>query len=235
MAGVTRRLHINERRPGGQEQAVCQKKGGSMSARSMAAGLVLGSMWAVGCTAVHTQMLGPTDNRGIVYYLPKGVTTVSVVEVKRPDKSVGQALRLGETTYLPDTNQAYCLNHKPSVWADDDLAVTLTPEGLLSRIAVSTQDRTADVVVQIAKAAAALAPGAVGEETVLYSAPLDLTDRQAVEAFNAVLAKQYTGLKLAVDAGALAAESPAPPRSLAGVACATTVTRRCVLSPGQPG
>jgi hypothetical protein len=44
-----------------------------------------------------------------------------------------------------------------------------------------------------------------------------LTDRQAVDAFNAVLAKQYTGLKLAVDAGALAVASPAPPQSLAGV------------------
>lgn len=181
-------------------------------------GLVLTCALLAGCASLRTAPLSEGVSQGIVYYLPKGLTPVEVVEIRKANAPPTRTLRLGETQYVADTAHPCRLLPQPSLWSDDAVKVTLAPEGFLAGVDVTAHDRTGDIVVRLAKAAATLAPAAVGEQVVVYSALVDLTDSAAVQRLNAVLAESCKGLAIAVDAGpAGPAATPPPPAPASGI------------------
>ena len=57
------------------------------------------------------------------------------------------------TELIPDPECFYTLMYEGSSWAHDNVTVTLSKEGLLQRVQVTTEDKTPEIVVKIAEIA----------------------------------------------------------------------------------
>lgn len=86
-------------------------------------------------------------------------------------------------SYVPDPNLQFVLNYRPAATAEDDVKITIGKNGLLSKVAVTTEDKTGAIVlklIEIGKEAAKI--GAIfGEagETLVYDTTFDPFDRAA--------------------------------------------------------
>lgn len=124
-------------------------------------------------------------------------------------------LELAAEPVIPDTSQRFMLSLSHQVMNDDDLKIQTSETGLLKSLSATSTDRTGDVLVEIAKAAAQVAklvagfpPGAVpvvradgapGCDEYKERHYVDPSDRKSVAVIQARLAARADGPQLIVE------------------------------------
>ncbi len=127
--------------------------------------LASGTALIAGCVGIGSAEFG----QGIVYHLPRSLLTITVVQytaegrtwyqIGRPKKA-GSAQtpvdvydELGdiESVSIPDAGQRYVAKYNPSAMSDDRLCISRSPTGLLQDVNFASDDRTAEVVFNIAR------------------------------------------------------------------------------------
>lgn len=89
------------------------------------------------------------------------------------------ALTFVGVNYTPDPNCQFLLDYHAVAMADDDVKVTIGSDGLLTKVDVTSEDKTAAIIlklVDIAKEAAKISILAEGEK-IVYEAKFDPFDR----------------------------------------------------------
>jgi hypothetical protein len=100
---------------------------------------------------------------GSAYSLPR-----AVLDVKLTDIAGDLVLTIGQPEYVPDEHYTYLLQYKPSMLASDTAELTIDPKtNLLQTVNGTAEDKTSQVVVQLAEAAAMLAQAATAEEGIV--------------------------------------------------------------------
>jgi hypothetical protein len=84
------------------------------------------------------------------YFLPKALLHL---DGERKAGSSECTLILKDVVYAPDPRYLFGLRHLRNIFADDNVKVTLTPSGLLSKIEITTEDKTGQVIVKLAELA----------------------------------------------------------------------------------
>jgi len=97
-----------------------------------------------GCAVLSSETLEQLNKddrapRGTYYALPKGIVTATL-QVNQQD--VAFTLTVDGPAYVPDLAHAYYLGYKAHPSYKDDIRITTTKEGLLTRVASSTTDQT---------------------------------------------------------------------------------------------
>lgn len=107
-------------------------------------------------------------------------------------------LTLVGVNYIPDANRQFLLDYHAVATADDDVKVSIGSDGLLTKIDVTSEDKTAAIIlklVDIAKEAAKIAILSEGGTTV-YEATFDPFDRLESSKVNRDLAAFNCSYKL---------------------------------------
>lgn len=141
-------------------------------------------------------------------------------------------LTLKETLTEPDPRYMFSLSHLSDIFADDQVTITLSANGLLTKVETTSEGKAGQVLVKLAelakeimKASAGLPTDvrvlAFGKEPFQYEVILDPTDAKAIETVNADLNKR--GCNLLVDV-----LPPAFPS-------ATEVVQNAIQRPGPTG
>src|SRR5262249_52813617 len=113
---------------------------------------IIGSITSGRAVIQSRRSAGTGDEEAdLLYYLPMAAlqvkATAKVVITKSiPDGLIVDARLAGlelENTVLiqPDTDSPILASYTPSIFANDDVRVTATPQGLLENITVTTEDR----------------------------------------------------------------------------------------------
>jgi hypothetical protein len=120
---------------------------------------------------------------GSAYSLPK-----AVLDVKLTDSKGNLILTIGEPEYIPDEHHTYFLEYRPNAFASDTVELTIDPKtNLLQTVNATAEDKTSQVIVELAKAAAKvamIAQAAVepGGEVVIFERKIDPANDTAVAA-----------------------------------------------------
>ncbi len=99
----------------------------------------------------------------VYYYLPESIlkirTSVKVAVIyNSDDNTVNASSRIIEqnfattTEIIADTKDLLSLNYKPNVFMADDIKYVVNTKGLLETVNITTEDRTADIIAQLAEA-----------------------------------------------------------------------------------
>lgn len=111
-----------------------------------------------GCTVLTSDLPSDliADGRppdGVNYMLPKGVVTVTLAV---NEKSGIFDLSVSDPEYVPDTSHRFFLRYRPHPTYEDKITVTMLDDGrpFVKSISADTTDRTKDIIVNLAKAAA---------------------------------------------------------------------------------
>lgn len=158
-----------------------------------------------GCATVTTsrhvdaKVSLPSDHAALRYFLPKGVIRVAVMKkdlgvpvggAANAPHTLSYRLDVSDVSYVPDYSQGYELHYHPSIWAEDAVTVTANSKGLLSKVQVTTEDKTGAIFLKLAelgkeavKAAFVSFETKPGEE-VVYEEILDPLDAAAVVALD---------------------------------------------------
>jgi len=176
-----------------------------------------GVLMLAGCAAhVDTFCAVPCAvNEGVPYYLPKQLAKVTVVEVEPGRHSA----ILGNAPPVADANQFYAAAPQRNVWKSKTVDIRTTPDGLLSSVYTTSENRNAGIAdnirlnttfynkeglkdelvrnlhyVEDAKVAAV-----AGREAgvVAFEATFDPSSYGDVERINCSLAKYGMGLEIA--------------------------------------
>gem|GEM_PF-3352737 len=143
---------------------------------TMSALLLLAAVMAAGCTQrlVISQPIatepdaGDEERGGLVYSLPMTVIAVAGAQ-DRTTKAVTYTVT---PAILPDPSARYRLKYGPSGFTDDDLNLATDSTGLLTSSKANATDKTGEIIVAIAKTAAAggmqLAPSATKAKVEAY-------------------------------------------------------------------
>ena len=196
----------------------------ALRARHLA--ILLATFGAVaGCTGIRSL----TFDEGVVYFLPRTVLTITVTQYN--DKVAGRtwyqiggykpgsdpakdAPTLAEivSDTIPDIDHRYVAKYRPSPMHDDRLCISRTKTGLLQDVHFASDDRTSEVVFNIARFIA----GSIGGErktgvTVFdpnntdnkpiiraYTGRLDPLNTRDIAVFNEAM-RQVFGEKIEID------------------------------------
>lgn len=187
-------------------------------ATGMAATLIL-----AGCVGIESQ----TFDEGVVYHLPRTLLTITVTQTKYDGRtwyqlgagSIAKGADNKESVSLldeipsksiPDPGHRYVAKYRPSPMSDDRLCISRSPTGLLYDVNFASDDRTSEVVFNIARFIAGSIGGPkqtgviVGELEV--DAPIthsetrnvDPLDQASVTNFNTVMSNAF-GESIALD------------------------------------
>jgi len=137
---------------------------------------------SAGCGAILGSVGGKLPaSGGLAYSLPK-----AVLDVKLTDSSGDLVLTIGEPEYIADERYTYLLQYRPNAFASDTAELTVDAKtNLLQTVNSTAEDKTSQVIVELAKAAAKaamLAQAAAGEEIVILERKIDPADDNAVAA-----------------------------------------------------
>jgi hypothetical protein len=104
---------------------------------------------------------GP-EQADLLYYLPtaslqvKATATVVISRNPTDNKVVATrlaALQLENTVVMqPDTSQLFMANYTSSIFSNDELHLTATPQGLLENVSSTTEDRITNIIGQLMEA-----------------------------------------------------------------------------------
>jgi hypothetical protein len=92
------------------------------------------------------------------------------------------AIKLVETSYVPDPNLQFILNYKALATSEDDVKVTIGANGLLSKIVVTSEDKSGAIILKLIDIGKEVAKmGVIFSEgpQVVYDATFDPFDLQA--------------------------------------------------------
>lgn len=116
------------------------------------------------CTVVKTNFSSAAKKDATVYYylpesLIKIVATTKVAEYYNVDDSLlNPKTRVIEQSFtttsemIADTKDLLSLNYTPNILMSDDIKYEVNAKGLLSNVAITTDDRTAEIVAKLAGA-----------------------------------------------------------------------------------
>lgn len=108
-----------------------------------------------GCSAVIQSKKEPANNTtGIFYSLPKGIVQLKFMPLNSREK---QPLLQVMTKYVPDPERHFNLYYNRNIAYDDNISISVSREGLLKSIEVTTEDKTKDVVVTVVEIAKEIA------------------------------------------------------------------------------
>ena len=99
-------------------------------------------------TAQDSTQANPRAANSLMYYLPSG--RLHIIGTK--DDSETWTLNI-ETTYVPDVHYAIYLSYQDSPLSEDDILVSLSPEGFLAKIESTTEDKTPAIAIAAAQLA----------------------------------------------------------------------------------
>jgi hypothetical protein len=168
-----------------------------------------------GCVALRSEL----NDQGMVYHLPKSILSIAIWEhfdqdtgrvwyhlggVKEGAPAEGDASNLTDEikpTTIPDPRHRYVIKYRPSPFSDDRLCLSRSPSGLLHDVQFAADDRTPQVVFNVARfisgAVGAAKPAYFVEERSkepgkgirrrAYSARVDPFEDDDIEAFNQAL------------------------------------------------
>ena len=127
----------------------------------------------------------PTTGGGIQYSLPK-----ASIKVKLSEKNEVLRVTMEQPTLGADPEHTYLLRYKTSPFASDKFDIEVDSNtGLLKKIDMTADDKTGDIIVEIAKAVVAESSETDGE-TVLDERIVDPTNKSELDtvskAFNAI-------------------------------------------------
>lgn len=133
-----------------------------------------------GCTVITSQPLTKETTEAVAFYvLPK-----AVIEVALWEDNGQYAIQHLATELVPDTNHAYTIAYNPSVFASDDVQISVVTKGYLDKVSVTTDVVVDDVIIDLAKGLASLVPKATqpsGKRVGTYKLdPTNPTDLKAV-------------------------------------------------------
>jgi hypothetical protein len=131
------------------------------------------SLTAFGCVAIESQV----RDEGVVYHLPRTLLTISVTQYN--DRAAGRTWYQIRGSYrpptdkveagfddtirsasIPDPGHRYVAKYRPDAMSDDRLCIARSQTGLLREINFASDDRTPEVVFNIARFIA----GSIGGE-----------------------------------------------------------------------
>jgi hypothetical protein len=138
---------------------------------------------SVGCGSIVGSVGGKLPaSGGLVYSLPK-----AVLDVKLTDSDGDLVLTIGEPEYIADERYTYLLQYRPNAFASDTAELTVDAKtNLLQTVNSTAEDKTGQIIVELAKAAAKaamlaqLAPEKGG--IVIFERKIDPADDNAVAA-----------------------------------------------------
>jgi len=177
-----------------------------------------------GCVAIESSSI---NDRGIVYFLPKSILTITVIQYKdiangRTWYQIGgNTKKKGEGTAetdlsvleiesnpIPDIDHRYVALYRPSVTSDDRFCVARSTEGLLQELDFASDDRTPAIAFNIARAIKAALPSPTGLTGIgtatdsvqvrSYTGRIDPTRRHDRIVFNRALLEMF-GEHLEID------------------------------------
>jgi hypothetical protein len=152
----------------GRRDAAC---GVGMSRAALVA-LAAVSSALVGCVAIQSELY----DEGVVYHLPRTVLTITVTQYN--DRAAGRTwYQIGKykagasgaqptlvdeigSAPVPDPGHRYVAKYRPDAMSDDRLCISRSQTGLLRDLVFASDDRTPEVVFNIARFIA----GSLGEE-----------------------------------------------------------------------
>lgn len=160
-----------------------------------------------GCSTVETKPLSANaalnpKNAAVQYYMPKGVVTVSVIQTDAvaPSKTPTFRLSMSDVAYVPDTSQRLGLYYDRNILAEDIVTVGVSAKGLLTKVNVSSEDKTGAIAVKMAELAKEVSKFGILEnkpgETTVFQQTIDPFDGAAVAAVNTAIAPQNLNLKI---------------------------------------
>lgn len=155
----------------------------SLRAR-VASGLVLAGL--AGCSGpIVTEPDSPAAaaRPGIAYFLPTARVLVTVSLV-----SGSLTLEIGQPILMADSSAAYRLALRPSIAANEKIAVQVTPTGLLSKIDTQSDGQLDEAIVAAVKSAAVIESQLVRDERAIFATLIDperlANDPVALDALN---------------------------------------------------
>lgn len=116
---------------------------------------VISILTFTGCASVIQSKREPANNTtGIFYSLPKGIIQIKFMPLNSREK---QPMLQVMTKYVPDPELHFNLYYNRNIAYDDNINVSVSKEGLLNSIEVTTEDKTKDVVVTVVEIAKEIA------------------------------------------------------------------------------
>ena len=157
---------------------------------------------------------------GAGYQATPGVSTVSAAGAGNGDSAfttttttepekVGATLyqfKIVRTQLVPDPSQPFRLLYHPSALAVDDFSVTVGTDGLLTKVRMSAEDKSAEIIIKLIDTAKEVSKSlllsepdtkAESEWTIVWNATFNpLTETRAI---NSELRQRFPGANLAVE------------------------------------
>ncbi len=151
----------------------------------LSVGVAVAALTVAGCvsTPIVGSQTGLVPPSGIAYSLPK-----ALLDVTLSDAGGELKLTVGAPEYIADQRYTYLLQYKPDSFASDTVEITVDPKTtLLQTINTTAEDKTADTIIELAKAAALaarsalLAQAAEAPEVVILEQKIDPDDEENVK------------------------------------------------------
>lgn len=120
-----------------------------------AAALALGACTVVSSNALHDVARTSGDVSGIHYALPMALVDISLyVHPRRAEFHI----EVGPEHYVADPRQRYLLRYHPLPNYEDKIEIEVSSSSIISKVWSTTEDKTDEIVVDLAKAARSLLP-----------------------------------------------------------------------------
>jgi hypothetical protein len=139
-----------------------------------------------------------TPTPSTAYYFLPLVKIHLIAERKKWDAECTSTI--SEVLTEADPRYMFTLWHEPNVFADDEVTITLGPNGLLGKVETTSEGKAGQVVLKLTELAEAVMKASAGVPTVRqpgkvapfrYEAILDPDANEEVETFNNVLKTSY--------------------------------------------
>jgi hypothetical protein len=102
---------------------------------------------------------------------------MAFLNVKLSDIEGDLVLTIGVPEYMADERYTYFLQYKPNPLSSDTAELTIDPQtNLLQTVNGTAEDKTSQIIVQLAKAAAMIAQAEAGAEIVIFERKIDPAD-----------------------------------------------------------
>ena len=197
--------------------------GTALERAALAAGLAF-ALATTGCVGLHSE----TGGEGMVYHLPKSLLTITVREYHDtaagrkwyqiggegvvptskddPTPKPGGSQANIATESIPDLEHRYVVNYRASPLHDDRVCLSRRPNGLLHDIVFASDDRTSEIVFNVARFVASTVGGGgekttgftnstkLGESTIVvrsYTSKIDPFNKRDIAIFNEALHRTF--------------------------------------------
>lgn len=116
----------------------------------------LGGCTVISSSAITEATSANEEAHGVYYSLPMAL--VDMFLVVDPDRAEFRVV-LGPERYVADPRQRFLLRHRPLPNYSDTIEVAVSSNSLISKVWATTEDKTDEIIVDLAKALQSLRPG----------------------------------------------------------------------------